>query len=141
MDRCVLGSADGAQCGDAGDRGDMMPREARGFQCEFCPRMFGSLVDAVKHETVCKFNPSMRRCYTCKHGEFMFEEVHDEFTSENGDHTLACYFSEYYGCKHFGQPIVRDLKDIDFYSDGDRINPALPRPGTCAFWEWKNADA
>ena len=118
-----------------------MPHEAKGFQCDFCTRMFGSLVDAAKHETVCKFNPSRRRCYTCKHGELMTDKEFFEYSGDVGEHTLACYFSEYYGCKHFGQPIVRDLKDIDFYSDGDRINPALPRPGTCAFWEWKDADA
>lgn len=119
----------------------MMPREAKGFQCEFCARMFGSLVDAAKHETVCKFNPSRRRCYTCKHGELMTDKEFFEYSGDVGEHTHVCYLREYYGCKHFGKPIVRDLKDIDFYSDGDRINPALPRPGTCAFWEWKDADA
>ena len=90
--------------------------------------MFKTIVDAVKHEDACKFNPARRSCYTCKHGELMTAKEFFEYSGDVGEHTHVCYLREYYGCKHFGQPIVRDLKDIDFYSDGDGINPALPGP-------------
>ena len=141
MDRRVLGGADGAERGDDDIGGDVMPHEAKGFQCDFCARMFGSLVDAAKHETVCKFNPSRRRCYTCKNAELVLNEVWYGQEGNGGYNKLGCTMCQSFECKHFGKLILRDVRDIDFYSSGDDINTMLPKPGTCAFWKWKDADA
>lgn len=111
-----------------------MPHEAKGFQCDFCTRMFGSLADAASHEDVCKFNPSRRTCYTCKNSEMMSHEVWREFTDDSGVHINGIYVHSYYGCKHYKMPITDDMDIILFDTDNDGINPALPKSGTCAFW-------
>ena len=113
-----------------------MPHEAKGFQCDFCPRMFESLADAARHEDACKFNPAMKRCYTCKHGEIVFETVLYDLNGNSEESGGKGKVFQHFECKHFGKLILRDVRDIDFYSDGDGINPALPKPGTCAWWEW-----
>lgn len=114
-----------------------MPHEEKGFQCDFCTRLFGSLADAASHEDVCKFNPSKRTCYTCKHSELMTDKEFFEYTGDVGEHTHVCYLREYYGCKHYKMPITDDMDIIPCDTDNDGINPALPKSGTCAWWEWE----
>ena len=109
-----------------------MPHEAKGFQCNFCKRMFGRRVDAANHENACKFNPARRSCYTCKHGEMMEFTEHIEFLGSSEELPYKSY-----GCKHFGKPMVEKPYYIDCDTDDDGIHPVRPRPGTCAFWEWK----
>ena len=135
MDYCLLGGADGSERGDDDIGGDVMPHEAKGFQCDFCTRMFKTIVDAVKHEDACKFNPARRSCYTCKHGELMTNKEFFEYSGDVGEHTHVCYLREYYGCKYFGKPIAENMDNIDCDTYDDGINPALPIRGTCLHWE------
>lgn len=44
-----------------------MPHEIKAFQCDYCHRAFARMVDAVNHETACRFNPKLRYCCTCKY--------------------------------------------------------------------------
>lgn len=95
-----------------------MPHTISAYQCDFCNRTFYRRVDALNHERSCKFNPTRRSCYTCKH--YQEQEYAKICTKWNQPIHEKPYFLE---CEY----------ETIFEFQGD-IKSA-PIPGTCLHWE------
>ena len=122
-----------------------MPHEITAWKCDFCHRCFVRKVDVINHEYACKYNPTRRMCFTCKHfdlkGEFIRTlsekelEIQKEFW---GDESTTRKFVAM-KCNHFDMPISEKPYFIECdFSGYDWEN--IPTPGTCFWWEPKETE-
>lgn len=104
-----------------------MPKEIKGYKCDYCHRCFGRKVNAIQHEQSCKNSPTSRHCRTCVHGVWAVIGGHE--------------YEEWGAfCDYHNKPIHEKpyFFDCDFRDDYfGRTDLDQPIPGTCYYYEYK----
>lgn len=123
-----------------------MPHETTAWQCNFCHRCFSRKVDACNHEYTCKYNPTRRMCFTCKHfdkkGEFIRTlspeavEIRKEFWGDES--TTERYVAM--KCNHFDVPMSEQPYFMECDFSGYEGREDKPTPGTCFYWEPRESE-
>lgn len=47
------------------------------YKCDYCGHTKEKRVGIAEHEKVCKFNPALKRCYSCRHRSIGIDCVKD----------------------------------------------------------------